>query len=73
MSRHPDPPLVDPATHPRRTVSLSVAAKFLGVHAETLRARIEAGLLPAYRDGKVYKIQVRALVRYQREPPEMER
>jgi len=39
------------------------------VHEETLRARIEAGHLPAYRDGKVYKIRIARLLRYQREPP----
>ena len=66
MSRGPDPPLVDPASDPRRTVGLSVAARFLGVHARTLRARIEDGRLPAWRDGKVYRIKVAALVRYQR-------
>ena len=72
MSRHPEPPLVDPVRDPRRAVGLAVAAKFLGVHEETLRRRIEEGLLPAYRDGKVYKIRVTALVRYLRTPPSSE-
>lgn len=70
--RHPEPPLVDPAHDARRSVGLGVAASFLGVHQETLRSRIEAGLLPAYRDGKVYRISVMALVKYQREPPEVD-
>jgi excisionase family DNA binding protein len=68
MSRHREAPLVDPTTDPRRDVGLAVAAQFLGVHEETLRRRIEEGLIPAYRDGKVYKIRVAALVRYQRTP-----
>jgi len=70
MSRRREPPIVDPAKHPRRAVGLAAAADFLGVHERTLRRRIEEGLLPAYRDGKVYRISVAALVRYQREPPD---
>jgi excisionase family DNA binding protein len=73
MSRPREAPLVDPARDPRRAVGLKCAAAFLGVHAQTLRGRIEAGLLPAYRDGKVYRITVAALRRYQRTPPETER
>jgi excisionase family DNA binding protein len=73
MSRRPEPPLVDPAHDPRRAVGLANAARFLGVHERTLRRRIEEGLLPAYRDGKVYKIRIAALVRYQRTPPETNR
>lgn len=73
MSRHREPPLVDPAHDPRRTVGLRVAAAFLGLHEQTLRSRIEAGLLHAHRDGRVYRIRVAALVRYQREPPDLSR
>jgi excisionase family DNA binding protein len=62
--RKADPPLVDPATDPRRDVGLATAAAFLGVNRLTLRSRIEAGLLPAFRDGKVYRIRVKSLVRY---------
>lgn len=70
MSRPSDPPLVDPANHPRRSVRLKVAADYLGIGERTLRHRIEEGLIPAFRDGKVYKIRVSALVRYKRQPPE---
>jgi excisionase family DNA binding protein len=73
MSRHREAPLVDPAHDPRKAVGLRVAAGFLGLGERTLRHRIEEGLLPAYRDGKVYRIRVTALVRYQRDPPECER
>lgn len=72
IGRHKEPPLVDPAKDPRKAVGLRVGAKFLGMHHETLRRRIEEGLLPAYRDGKVYRIRVAALVRYQRDPPTLE-
>lgn len=72
MSRRREPALVDPAHDPRKAVGLAVAAGFLGVHEETLRRRIEAGLIPAHRDGKVYRIRVTALVRYLRDPPQFE-
>jgi excisionase family DNA binding protein len=69
VSRRREPPLVDPATDPRRDVGLSTGAGFLGMHRLTLRSRIEAGLLPAFRDGKVYRIRVAALARYKRNLP----
>lgn len=73
MSRTPEPRLVDPATHPRRSVGLKVGADFLGMGERTLRRRIEEGLIPAYRDGKLYRIKVRELVRYKAAPPDVDR
>ena len=70
MSRHREAPIVDPFNDPRRDVGLAAGAEFLGVHRNTLRRRIEEGLIPAWRDGKVYRIRIAALVRYQRNPPE---
>jgi excisionase family DNA binding protein len=70
MSRHREPPLVDPAHDPRRDVGLATGAAFLGMHKLTLRSRIEAGLLPAFRDGKVYRIRIASLVRYKRNLPD---
>jgi excisionase family DNA binding protein len=70
MSRPRAAPLVDPATDTRRSVGLEIAAQFLGLSHVTLRRRIEDGIIPAYRDGKVYKIRVAALLRYQRTPRE---
>lgn len=64
--RPPEPPLLDPAHDPRREVGLAVAARYLGLHERALRRRLEEGLLPAWRDGKVYRIAVAALVRYRR-------
>lgn len=63
-TRRPAPRIVDPATHPQRAVCLRVAAHFLDLDERTLRARIESGVIPARRDGKVYKIAIEALVRY---------
>ena len=68
MSRQREAPIVDPTKCPRRCVYLATAAAFLGVNERTLRRRIEEGLIPAFRDGKVYRISVAALVRYQRTP-----
>lgn len=69
MSRQREAPLVDPAADPRKTVGLAVGAGFLKMHPETLRARIEAGLVTAWRDGNIYRISVRSLVRYARSLP----
>ena len=49
---------------------VGTAAEFLGLHVRTVRSRIEADLLPAWRDGKSYKIRLSALVRYKAAPPE---
>lgn len=62
--RRAEPPIVDPATHPRQSVCLRVAADFLGLDERTVRARIEEGYLHADRDGKVYRIAVTALQDY---------
>ena len=70
MSRHREAPLVDPAHDPRRDVGLQCAAAFLRIDARTLRSRIESGQLHAWRDGKVYRIRVAALVRYKLNPPD---
>lgn len=63
--RRAEPRIVDPATHPRRDVCLRVGAIYLAMDERTLRARIEAGAIAARRDGKVYRINVDELVRYQ--------
>lgn len=54
----------DPETHPDRSVCLRVAAEFLGYDDRTLRLRIERGDLPAFVDGKVYRINLSDLVAY---------
>lgn len=69
MSRRPggrprEPRIVNIATHPRPYVSLTVAAEFLALHEQTVRARIEDGRLPAHRDGLVWRIPLPALMAY---------
>lgn len=62
--RKPEPRIIDPHTHPTPDVCLRVAADFLRCDSRTLRRRIEAGYLTAYRDGAVYRITIHALVAY---------
>ncbi len=64
-TRRPEPFIVDPSTHPRSSVCLTVAADFLGMDERTVRARIERGDLPAWKDGKVYRIALQDLLNYQ--------
>lgn len=65
MSRPRNPRIVDPATHPRSSVCLTVAAEFLEIDERTVRARIESGALPAWTDGKVYRIALADLRAYE--------
>lgn len=65
--RRAEPRILDPQTHPRSSVSLSVAAEFLGVDKRTLRKRIDLGKFPAWRDEKVYRINVQDLIAYEAE------
>ena len=62
--RRAEPRIVDPATHPRSEVGLTVAADFLKMSPRAVRARIEDGRLPAWHDEKVYAIAVTDLVTY---------
>lgn len=61
------PRISDPASHPKSSVCLAVAAEFLGMDARTLRTRIDLGKIPAYRDEKVYRINLSDLIAYQQE------
>jgi excisionase family DNA binding protein len=63
--RKPEPPITDPATHPRQSVCLRVAADYLELDERTVRARIESGDLPAIKDGKVYRIDLSSLIAYE--------
>jgi excisionase family DNA binding protein len=65
--RRPEPSIADPSTHPREEVCVRVAAEFLGMDRRTVVARIEDRVLEAWRDGKVYRIPVSALVAYRDE------
>ena len=61
-----EPRITNIATHPRPHVSLIVAAEYLGLHEQTVRARIEDGRLEAHRDGLVWRIPLSSLVEYNR-------
>jgi excisionase family DNA binding protein len=65
MSRPREPRIVRLETHPRESVSLTVAAEYLQLHEQTVRARIEDGSLRAYRDGRRYWIPKTALAEYE--------
>lgn len=60
-----EPRIIDPATHPKATVSLNVAAEFLDMHWRTVRARVETGELPGVTDGRIWRIKVTDLVAYE--------
>lgn len=62
--RRSEPRIVDPETHPRRTVCLRVAAEYLEIDERTLKASIDDGGLEAFRLGKVYRIELAELVAY---------
>lgn len=64
--RRAEPRISDPATHPRSSVCLAVAAEFLHISARTVKARIDTGDLVAWNDGKVYRVMLSDLVAYQR-------
>jgi hypothetical protein len=61
MSRRHEPRIVDPHTHPRRYVSLRVAATYLEVDARTLAKFLDAGTLPCRHVGSRRQIPVAAL------------
>ena len=65
MSRPREPRIVRLETHPRMSVSLTVAAEYLQLHEQTVRARIEDGSLAAIRDGRRYWITREALAHYE--------
>lgn len=59
--------IVDPLTHPRSSVCLTVAAEFLGIDKRTLRDRINLKEFPAWRDKKTYRINLSDLIAYKRQ------
>lgn len=68
--RRPEAWIVDPATHPRRYVSLRVAARYLELERRTLNKILECGLLTAVRFGERRKIAVEELTAYERREAE---
>jgi excisionase family DNA binding protein len=66
MARPREPRIRSLETHPRPYVSICVAAEYLQLHEQTVRARIDVGLLMAYRDGRTWRIPIAALQEYER-------
>lgn len=64
-SRRPEPRIVDPETHPRRYVSLVVAAEYLEVHRTTLGKWLDAGLLAFKQFGRRRKVEVSELTAFE--------
>lgn len=65
MIRQPEPRILDPATHPKRYVSLAVAADYLEVDRKTLGKYLEAGMLAFTVFGRRRKITVSELVAFE--------
>lgn len=63
--RQKEPRISDPATHPRSSVCLRVAAEFLGMDIRTLRKRIQLGQFPEpFRDGKIRRVHLADIIAY---------
>lgn len=67
VSRKPEPRIVDPDTHPRPFVSLTVAARFLDIDRRALIHFIAAGQIAAYAQGRMRKVRVADLVAFKSE------
>lgn len=65
MSRRLEPRIDDPATHPRRYVSLRVAAIYLELDPRTLGKYLESGTLAYSEFGKRRKIAVADIVAFE--------
>jgi hypothetical protein len=63
--RRSEPRIVDPATHPKRSVSLRVAAVYLEVDEKTLRKWLLNGLLSYRKVGRVWKIAVSEIIAFE--------
>lgn len=63
--RRPEPRIVDWINHPTEEVSLIVAAEFLHMDTRTLVARIDRGEIPAWHNGRLWRIRVTDLKVYQ--------
>lgn len=59
-----EPRIVNPLTHPRSSVCLTVAAEFLGIDKRTLRSRIANGDLRAWRMNKTYRVEMADLLAF---------
>jgi len=63
--RDKEPRIHDAATHPRRYVSLIVAAEYLAVDRKTISGWLDEGRLPFYEFGKRRRILLADLIAYE--------
>lgn len=63
--RQREPRIQDLATHPRRSVSLRVAARYLDIDVRTLRKYLDSGLLDYVTRGERRKIEITALAAFE--------
>lgn len=64
-ARSKEPRIVNPATHPRRYVSLIVAAEYLEIDRKTLSAWLDEGKLPFTEHGRRRRILLRDLLAFE--------
>lgn len=64
--RRAEPRISNPENHPRRYVSLTVAAEYLEIDRKTLRKYLAAGLLAYEQRGSRVKLAVSELVAFER-------
>lgn len=65
MKRKGEPRIVDPATHPKRYVSLKIAALYLEIDEKTLYKLLDNGLIEYVVIGRLRKIEPCELVAYE--------
>lgn len=65
VSRRAEPRIVDLSTHPKRYVSVRVAAIYLEVDTRTLSKFLNAGALPCRQVGSRRQIPVAALAAFE--------
>lgn len=61
--RTPEPRIIDPATHTRKWVNLTVAAEFLEMDRRALNAYLEDGKAVAEWKGRLRKMHIDEVVR----------
>lgn len=61
------PRLVDPATYPRRFVTLQAAAQYLEINRRTLTKYLDEGLLHSVRYNGRRRLEVTALAAFERQ------
>ncbi|MGE0450861.1 MAG: helix-turn-helix domain-containing protein [Vicinamibacterales bacterium] len=65
MSRRREPPIVDPATYPRRFVTQRTAAQWLEMDEKTLRKALDDGELGYTWFGQQRRIKVADLIAFE--------